>query len=535
MSDQSTETFDAVVIGAGFAGLYSLYRLRNLGLSVKVFEAGDGVGGTWYWNRYPGARCDVESMEYSYSFDPELEQEWVWPDKYSKQSDILRYANHVAERYDLLKDIQFETRIKSAFYDRDTNTWTIETTEGQKVRAQYCIMAVGNLSTPRVPDFKGVDSFKGDWYHSGLWPKKEVDFSGKRVGIIGTGSTAIQIIPHVARQAKHLTIFQRTANYSLPARNGPLPEDVRAAHKKKYRELREQAYFTPFGIAGYPPPKKGAIEATPEERDAKYHEKWAEGGTISYLFSYPDLRLREESQTASDFVRDVFEISSKTRRRRSCSAQTIIRSARNSCLDGGYYETFNRDNVSLVDVRSAPIEGITPDGLRTTKEEFELDSLIFATGFDAMTGAILEMDVRTSDGADMKERWKDGPKTYLGIMVSGFPNMFVITGPGSPGVKSQMILSIEQHTDWITNCIENMRAKGINRAEADADAEVKWVEHVNEVANSTLYPQANSWYVGANIPGKPRIFMPYVGGVEAYKKICDEVVEKGYEGITLSP
>ncbi len=537
MSDQQIETFDAIVIGAGFAGLYSLYRLRKLGLKVRVFEAGDGVGGTWYWNRYPGARCDVESMEYSYSFDPELEQEWVWPDKYSKQSDILRYANYVAERHDLLKDIQFETRIKSAYYDRNTNTWTIETTEDQKATAQYCIMAVGNLSTPRVPDFKGVDSFRGDWYHSGLWPKEDVDFSGKRVGIIGTGSTAIQIIPHVAKQAKHLTIFQRTANYSLPARNGPLPEDVRAAHKKKYRELRKQAYFTPFGIAGYPPPDKAATDASPEEREAKYHQKWAEGGTISYLFAYNDLLLSEDSnKTASDFVRDrIREIVNNPKTAELLCPNDHPIGTKRICLDSGYYETFNRDNVSLVDVRSAPIKEITPAGLQTSEDMFELDSIIFATGFDAMTGAVLEMDVSTSDGVNMKERWRDGPKTYLGIMVAGFPNMFVITGPGSPGVKSQMILSIEQHTDWITECIENMRTKGVNRAEAKPEAEEKWVEHVNQVANSTLYPQANSWYVGANIPGKPRIFMPYVGGVEAYKKICDEVVENGYEGISLAP
>ena len=537
MSDQHSRTFDAVVIGAGFAGLYALYKLRKMGLSVKVFEAGSGVGGTWYWNRYPGARCDVESMEYSYSFDPDLEQEWIWPDKYSKQADILKYANHVAERFNLMKDIEFETRIKSAFYERESNTWRIKTAKGRKVVAQFCVMAVGNLSTPRVPDFKGVDNFKGDWYHSGLWPKEEVHFSGKRVGIIGTGSTAIQIIPQVAKQAKHLHIFQRTANYSLPARNGPLAEEKRAIHKKKYRELRKQAYSTPFGIAGYPPPEKGAFEATPKEREAKYHQKWDEGGTISYLFSYNDLLLSEKSnETASEFVRErIREIVKDPETAELLCPNDHPIGTKRICLDSGYYEPFNRDNVSLVDVRSAPIEEITPFGLRTAREEFELDSIIFATGFDAMTGAILEMDIRTSDGLDMKDKWKDGPKTYLGIMVAGFPNMFVITGPGSPGVKSQMILSIEQHTDWITDCIANMLVNGVTRAEAELEAEAKWVEHVNEVANSTLYPQANSWYVGANIPGKPRIFMPYVGGVEAYKKICDEVVAKGYEGIQLAP
>ena len=537
MSDRKTESFDAVVVGAGFAGMYALHRLRRMGMTVRVFEAGDGVGGTWYWNRYPGARCDVESMEYSYSFDPELEQEWVWPDKYSKQEDILRYANHVADRFDLRRDIQFETRIKSAIYDKASNRWTVATDKGDTVSAQFCIMAVGNLSTPRVPDFKGIERFKGEWYHSGLWPKEGVDFTGKRVGIVGTGSTGIQIIPQVAPQAKHLHVFQRTANYSLPARNGPLPEAVRAAHKKKYRELREQAYFTPFGIAGYPPPTKGAVEADAEERERAYAQKWAEGGTISYLFAYNDLLTNAESnETASEFVRErIREIVKDPETAELLAPKDHPIGTKRICLDSGYYETYNRDNVTLVDVRSAPIQEITETGLRTTAEEFELDAIIFATGFDAMTGAILEMDVRTSDGLAMRDKWKDGPQTYLGIMVSGFPNLFVITGPGSPGVKSQMILSIEQHTDWITDCIANMREKGLSRAEALPDAEAEWGRHVNEVADSTLYPLANSWYVGANIPGKPRVFMPYVGGVEAYKKICDEVAADGYKGIAMAP
>jgi cyclohexanone monooxygenase len=322
----------------------------------------------------------------------------------------------------------------------------------------------------------------------------------------------------------------------LPARNGPMPEEVRAAHKKKYRELREQAYFTPFGIAGYPPPEKAAIEAAAEERAERYADKWAEGGTISYLFAYNDLLTNEESnKTASDFVRErIREIVKDTKTAEMLCPNDHPIGTKRICLDSGYYETYNRDNVTLVDVRSAPIEEITESGLRTSKGEFEFDAIIFATGFDAMTGAILEMDVRTSDGFAMKDKWQDGPLTYLGIMVSGFPNMFVITGPGSPGVKSQMILSIEQHTDWITDCIANMREKGLSTAEAQSDAEVNWVQHVNEVADTTLYPQANSWYVGANIPGKPRVFMPYVGGVEAYKKICDDVVAKGYEGIDLT-
>lgn len=528
--------FDVVVVGAGFAGLYALHRLRGMGLGVKVFEAGDGVGGTWFWNRYPGARCDVESMEYSYAFSEDLQQEWDWPDRYSKQSDILRYINHVADKFDLRRDVQLETRVTSALYDEEANLWVVKTDRGDKVTARFCIMASGNLSTPRVPDFKGLADFQGEHYHSGLWPKEDVDFSGKRVGIIGTGSTGIQMIPNVAKQAKHLHVFQRTANYSLPARNGPLPKDEVRDHKADYAARRKAAYFTPFGIAGYPPPDKCAIEASSEEREAKYAAKWAQGGTISYLFSYKDLLVNEESnETASEFVRARIRemvLDSKTAELLAPKDHPI--GTKRICLDTEYYETYNRDNVTLVDVRSAPIEAITPSGLRTADGEYELDAIIFATGFDAMTGAILDIDVRTTTGLTMQKKWAAGPRTYLGLMVAGFPNMFVITGPGSPSVKANMVVAIEQHTDWIADCIETARGRGVSRVDATVEAEDSWVEHVNEVADSTLYPRANSWYVGANIPGKPRVFMPYVGGFDRYKVKCDEVAANGYEGIEMT-
>ena len=529
---------DMVVVGAGLAGLYALHRFRGMGLCVQVFEAGDGIGGTWFWNRYPGARCDIESLEYSYSFSEDLQQEWVWPDRYSKQADILRYIDHVADRFDLRRDIRLETRVTAAVYDAAANRWTVETDRGDRVTAQFVIMASGNLSTPRVPAFKGLESFRGDWYHSGLWPKEGADFAGKRVGIVGTGSTAIQIIPLVAQQAKHLHVFQRTANYSLPARNGPLSETEARAHKAEYAARRKAAYATPFGISGYPPPKKAAVEAAPDERERHYAARWAKGGTISFLFAYKDLLVNPESNdTASEFVRQRIRETVKD----PAVAELLAPKdhpigTKRICLDTGYYETFNRDNVTLVDVRSAPIEAITPDGLRTAKADYALDAIIFATGFDAMTGAILEIDVRTTAGLSMREKWQGGPKTYLGLTVAGFPNMFIITGPGSPSVKSQMILSIEQHTDWIAGCIATLRRRGLARVEATAEAEDAWTEHVRAVADSTLYPRANSWYTGStNIPGKPRVFMPYVGGVDRYKAKCDEIAAQGYPGFAMTP
>ncbi|MBT5111303.1 MAG: NAD(P)/FAD-dependent oxidoreductase [Rhodospirillaceae bacterium] len=535
-SEPGVMDFDVVVVGAGFAGLYALHRLRGMGFGVKVFEAGDGVGGTWFWNRYPGARFDVESMEYSYAFSEDLQQEWNWPDRYSKQSDILRYINHVADKFDLRRDVQLETRVTSALYDEEANLWVVETDRGDKVTARFCIMASGNLSTPRVPDFKGLVDFQGEHYHSGLWPKEDVDFSGKRVGIIGTGSTGIQMIPNVAKQAKHLHVFQRTANYSLPARNGPLPKGEVRDHKADYAARRKAAYFTPFGIAGYPPPEKCAIEASPEEREAKYAAKWAQGGTISYLFSYKDLLVNEESnETASEFVRArIREMVQDPETAELLAPKDHPIGTKRICLDTEYYETYNRDNVTLVDVRSAPIEEITPSGLRTADGEYELDAIIFATGFDAMTGAILDIDVRTTTGLTMQEKWAAGPRTFLGLMVAGFPNMFVITGPGSPSVKANMVVAIEQHTDWIADCIQTARDRGLSRVDATVEAEDSWVEHVNEIADSTLYPRANSWYVGANIPGKPRVFMPYVGGFDRYKVKCDEVAANGYEGIEMT-
>ena len=529
--------FDAIVVGGGLGGLYALHRLRRLGLKAKAFEAGSGVGGTWFWNRYPGARCDVESLEYSYAFDNDLQQEWHWPERYGNQSEILQYINHVADRFDLRKDVQLNTRVTAADFDRGRNIWTVKTDKGDVVTAPFCIMATGNLSTPRVPDFKGIERFKGKWYHTGLWPHEGVDFTGLRVGAIGTGSSGVQMIPIVARQAKHLHVFQRTANFSLPARNGPMDLEIEARHKAEYTDRRAAAYDTPFGIAGFPPPTKSALDATPEEREAQYEAKWAEGGSISFLYSYTDILVNKSSNdTASEFVRNKIRGMVKD----PVTAELLAPKdhpigTKRLCLDTNYYETYNRDNVTLVNARATPIEEITENGLRTADgTEYEFDAIVFATGFDAMTGALKEIDIRVGNGPALAEKWEGGPTTYLGLMVAGFPNMFTITGPGSPSVKTQMIVAIEQHMDWIADCLGTMRQRGMARIEPTPDAERDWVQHVNDVADSTLYPLANSWYVGANIPGKPRVFMPYVGGFAGYKKKCDAVAANGYEGFSMS-
>jgi cyclohexanone monooxygenase len=529
-------TFDAIVVGAGVGGLYAIHRLRRLGLKVRAFEAAGGVGGTWYWNRYPGCRCDVESMEYSYSFSDELQQEWHWPERYGTQPEILRYVNHMADRFDLRRDIEFNTRIKEAVFDSKTDTWTVTTDKGTAATARFCIMATGNLSTPRTPSLPGLESFKGEWYHTGLWPHDGVDFTGLRVGVIGTGSSGVQSIPIIARQAKHLYVFQRTANFSLPARNAAMDPGKESAHKAQYPERRRAAFDTPFGIAGYPPPVKSALDATEEERLRAYEAKWAEGGSISFLYSFTDLLInRESNETASEFVRRKIRATVKDARTADllCPNDHPIGTKR-LILDTDYYETYNRDNVTLVDIRSKPIREITPTGLRTADADYLLDAIVFATGFDAMTGAMKEIDIRTDAGMSVREKWEQGPHTYLGIMIAGFPNLFMITGPQSPGVKSQMILACEQHVDWIADCVQYLRDHGYSRIEAEKDAEDSWVQHNNMVADRTLYPLANSWYVGANIPGKPRVFMPYVGGVAAYKKKCDEIAGKGYEGFRLS-
>lgn len=525
--------FDAVVIGAGFSGLYMLYRLRELGLATRVYEAGEGVGGTWYCNRYPGARCDSPSVHYSYSFSPELEQEWEWTEKYPRQPEILRYLNHVADRFDLRRDIQCNTRVTSAVYDDVANRWTIQTDQGDQVSTRYCITAVGCLSMPNTPKFKGLDSFSGQVYHTGQWPHEGVDFSGKRVGVIGTGSTGIQAIPQIARQADHVTVFQRTPNYSIPARNRPLTSEEKASVKANYRKLRQTDRESRAGLT-INVTGGSALEPTSEERQKKFEEAWAIGGT-QMLATFSDIATNLQANTyMADFVRTkIAEMVHDPATARLLMPHDHPIGSKRICVDTEYYETYNRHNVSLVDVRTHPIEEITPTGLRTRNADYKLDVIVFATGFDAMTGSLFKMDIRGKNGQALKEKWAAGPRTYLGLMTAGFPNLFIITGPGSPSVLSNMTVSIEQHVEWITDCLQYMVQHDFTRLEPQVEAEDAWVAHVNEVAQLTLFPLANSWYLGANIPGKPRIFMPYVGGVGNYRIKCQEIAEKGYEGFVL--
>jgi len=525
--------FDAVVVGAGFAGLYALHRLRGLGLTARVYEAGQGVGGTWYWNRYPGARCDVESMDYSYSFSDELQQEWRWTERYAAQPEILKYINHVADRFDLRRDIQFETRVTSAAFDEATSRWSIETDRGDRVSARFCIMATGCLSDAQVPDFKGRETFEGKWYHTGKWPHEGVDFTGQRVGIIGTGSSAIQSIPIIARQAAHLFVFQRTPNYSMPAQNAPLDPAYERRVKESYTDFRRQARESRVGFV-VDRSGDSALAVPAEERQREYENRWNRGG-LGFSAAYTDLLTNKNANdTAADFFRaKIRDIVRDPAVARALTPQDYPLGTKRLCVDTGYYATFNRDNVTLVDLRKTPIEAITRQGVRTSEADYEVDAIVFATGFDAMTGALLSIDIRGRGGRPLRDMWAAGPRTYLGISVAGFPNFFTITGPGSPSVLSNMIVSIEQHVDWIADCLTYLGRHGHASIEATAEAQEAWVQHVNAVGHMTLYPLAKSWYMGANVPGKPRIFMPYIGGVGVYRQKCDEVAAKGYAGFVL--
>ena len=526
---------DVVIVGAGFAGLYLVHKLRKLGLSLRVFEAASDVGGTWYWNRYPGARCDVESMQYSYSFSEELQQEWQWSERFSAQPEILAYARHVAERFDLRRDIQFDTRVTAAHYDEGSRSWTVETDQGERLTARFCIMATGCLSTARMPDIKGIDSYKGETYHTGHWPHHAVDFSAKRVAVIGTGSSAIQAIPVIAEQAGHVTVFQRTPNYSIPSRNGPMTADYEQWWKRDYGQKRDEARQSRNGIVQNLN-DVSAMDVSAEERRRTYEKRWEIGGTY-FMAAFNDLAFNQASNdTAADFVRErIRDIVKDADTAELLAPKDYPICTKRICVDTRYFETFNRDNVSLVDIRNAPVEEITPDGLIQGGKAFAFDAIVFATGFDAMTGTLQAIDIRGREGRTLVDKWEAGPRTYLGLMVEGFPNMFMITGPGSPSVLSNMIVSIEQHVDWITDGIAYLGEQGLETIEPTREAEDDWVEHVNTVANQTLFPKAASWYMGANIPGKPRLFMPYIGGVGAYREKCDAVAAGGYEGFRLEP
>jgi cation diffusion facilitator CzcD-associated flavoprotein CzcO len=525
---------DAVVVGAGIAGLYQLYKLRERGMTTRVFETGDGVGGTWYWNRYPGARCDVESLSYSYSFSPELEQEWNWTERYPTQPEILRYVNHVADRFDLRKDITFSTRVVSAVYDDSTQRWRVDTDTGEIVDAQFLIMATGCLSRSKLPEVPGLDRYQGPTYHTGHWPHEGVDFTGMRVGIIGTGSSAVQSIPVIAEQTADLTVFQRTPAYSIAALNRPLEQSEIDSMKTDYPAWREAQRTSGFGVP-VEMPTQSALEVPEEERFAKYESGWQKGTLVSILAGYTDtLTNREANDTAAEFIRrKIRERVNDPEIAETLSPRSYPFGTKRPCLDTNYYETFNKPDVHLVDLRKTPLVELTENGLRTSEQEYAFDAIIFATGFDAMTGALSAIDIRGKGGIALREKWAEGPRSYLGVAVAGFPNLFTITGPSSPSVLSNMIVSIEQHVDWITDCIAHLRERGVGAIEATGEAEDGWVAHVEEAGNATLYPTADSWYMGSNVPGKPRVFMAYIGGVGVYRQLCDEVAAKGYDGFTL--
>lgn len=525
--------YDAIVVGAGFAGMFALYRLRQMGFSVRVFEVAPGIGGTWFWNRYPGARCDVESVDYSYSFDPELEQEWRWTERYATQPEILSYLDHVADRYDLRRDIQLNTRVLSAVLN-GTGRWIVGTDDGRKYSARFCIMASGVLSRIKTPDIPGIYRFAGERYHTARWPREGVDFSGKRVGIIGTGSTGVQAIPLIADEADHLYVFQRTPNYSVPARNRLLEDDYIAAIKAGYRERRQAARQSTAGVPGDPPPRN-ALDFPPEQRLEVYEQGWRVGGGPAMLRAYSDLMVSAEAnETAAEFVRGkIREIVRDPDIAESLTPRDHPLGAKRICVDTNYFETYNRDDVTLVDLRKTPIAEIREHSIRTTAATFDVDALVLAIGFDAVTGALTDIDIRGRDGMRLREKWAHGPRSYLGLMVAGFPNLFTITGPGSPSVAGNVVHHIEQHINWIADCIDYLEDHDVSSIEASPEAEETWVEHVAQTAQGTLFPKANSWFLGANIPGKPRVLLLYVGGAARYREICEDIVSRGYEGFLL--
>ena len=530
MNGTNKPQLDVIVVGAGFAGLYLLHKFRQMGLSARAFEAGSDVGGTWYWNRYPGARCDIESIDYSFSFDPYLEQEWEWSEKYATQPEILRYARHVAERFDLRRDITFGTRVEQAVWDEQGSCWSVTTDQGETVSGRFFIMATGCLSQPKDIDIEGIENFTGEIYRTHSWPHDGVDFTGKTVGIIGTGSSGIQSIPLIAEQADHTTVFQRTANYSIPAGNGPIAPEKEAV-KKRYQDYREEARWTRVGVPG----KEAmdfALTVSEEERQQRYEELWAQGAIPHLGSEFADLLIDEQAnETLAQFVRSkIRSVIEDSNVADILTPTEFPICTKRACLDTNYYQTFNKPNVAVVDIKQDPIVSITASGIATREQSFEFDAIVFATGFDAMTGALLAVDIRGREGQSLKDKWEHGPLNYLGLTVEGFPNFFMITGPGSPSVLSNMILSIEQHVEWIADCLDYMDRENLVVVEPTATAETGWVEYGTATSDMTLFPQAKSWYMGANVPGKPRVCLPYVGGVAAYRRACNDVASQDYLG-----
>ena len=533
---------DAVVVGAGFAGLYMSHALRRLGLRARVFEVAPDVGGTWYWNRYPGCRCDIESMQYSFQFSDELQQEWTWSERYASQPELLAYIRHVADRFDLRRHITFETRVRSARFDPASATWVVETEPvtaapgraGETVRARFLVLGVGCLSTTHVPRFEGHDSFTGRIVHTGRWPSGGVDLAGKRVGVIGTGSSGVQSIPLIAQQAAHLHVFQRTPNYVVPARNRPLTADEVAAIKADYAGLRARARERPTAF-WFPFDTRSALEVTDEERHRQY-ERWWEIGGLPFLGAFGDTLFDlEANRLVTEYWQGkVRQIVDDPEVAELLIPRGDIFGGKRLCAGTGYYETYNRDDVTLVDVSQGGIERITPAGLIAGGTEYELDVIVFATGFDAMTGSVVRLDITGPDGTTVAEKWRDGPHNYLGLMINGFPNLFNLQGPGSPSVFATMVTGIEHQVDWITDCLAWLADRGLTTIEPTAEAERRWVAEVAAVAEPSLRSTCDSWYLGSNIPGKPRVFMPYIGGFPRYVETCRAVADDGYRGFDVA-
>jgi len=525
---------DVAVVGAGFSGLYLLYRLRELGLEAIAFDEADDVGGTWYWNRYPGARCDVPTTDYAYSFDPGLESDWTWSEKYATQPEILAYLRHVADRYDLRRDIRFGTRITAAAWDETARRWRLRTGDGGELSCRYYVMASGCLSLPKTPDIEGAGRFRGDVYFTGRWPHEGVDFTGKRVAVVGTGSSGIQSIPLIARQAAALTVFQRTPNFSIPARNGPPSPDRLAALATDRAGYREAARWSRGGVPSELTDVSG-LTAPEAVRRQRFEDAWQSGELFGILGVFSDQAVNLVSNDlVAEMIREKIRgvVSDADTADALCPTDYPFGTKR-PCLDSSYFETFNLPHVRLVDLRTTPIVAITEAGIDMAGESLPFEAIVFATGFDAMTGPLVSVNVTGTGGVTLERKWERGPETYLGLMTAGFPNFFMVTGPQSPSVLSNMVVSIEQHVDWITDCLRRMRAENLDRIEPTPLAEAGWVRHNQDCADITLYPRANSWYMGANVPGKPRVFLPYVGGVDAYRRACDEVIEKGFLGFRL--
>ncbi len=532
--NQHNDELDVIIVGAGFSGLYMLYKMRKMNLKALIIERASDAGGTWFWNRYPGARCDIESIEYSYSFSDELQQEWNWSNRYSDQSEILEYINYVVKKFNLKENIVFNTSVKSATFDENLKNWILET-DSKSYSSKFCVMATGTLSSIKQPNFDGLENFKGDWYVTGEWPHEKLDFTSKKVAIVGTGSSAVQSIPVIAEEAKNLTVFQRSPNYTIPANNRPLTEKELSNAKSSYDQIREKAKYTRAGIGYNQFEERKLLDLSSEEIKKELNNRWKIGGQEIFTAGFTDVGVNvEANKIVADFVKSkIKEIVKDPNVAELLSPEDAI-GCKRLCADTNYFETYNRENVELIDLNSNPINSITENGILTNDKEFKFDTIIFATGFDAMTGALQAIDITGKNGKKLKQVWKDGPKSFLGLLINGFPNLFTVTGPGSPSVLTNMMVAIEQHVEWISDCINFLSKSNLKEVEADELFQIEWMDHIEDVAKNTLRYTCNSWYVGANVPGKKRVFMPYAGGFGKYREKCDEIAENNYSILRIS-